>query len=918
MKVRIGRMSFVMQFAVALLAGAVQTEGNAATWAPLPGVTRAGAALDDDHLRFDAQGRLQSATLPARGTTHTVHDRAGRLRFWMDANGAAATPQRIAYRSYDRDGQPVEEGDVEGRFDPVLLQQLAEHPGQPSGAQRQWRRRYFYGDALQGREARARPLIEVHTRDASGALHVQSFRHDLLGRVVAVSESLDPGEPAMQTRYHYDERSRVVRIDGPAPAGDARDDFGLVYRWDDKDRLVSIGRHRNGVSVPDHYARYAWSAEGRLLSETRNPRSRSGRLLMQYGYDVRGRLTSIKASVGGQLRYAQTLRYDGKLIADMRQTYSDGRGARQQLRWQRGQQDEPLHELVDESSERLLQATTEDGTQHAYAYDRNGNVLRKTGHLERVDIDPFFNLAQSLDTAGGNSVKLRYGGAQLERVWQSSESGPPQARTTVQQAYYRGLSEYPLLIRRNERSAQPASTRRSHKRMVWGPTGLVAVNEDGDDGTGGADRFVIGNHHTSTVMVLADDGRPLESYAYTASGRITGSDGAPLRHEPLVPYLFQGQEYDWTSGLHNYRARLYDSDTLRFLAPDPVVVPGQHAYVAMNRDTVNFVDPDGRMMAHVTDLRRRVDSHFYGLALAFAMTAVEVSVYSSVPLGGAAVFVAMGPVVGVVGAAYVAYLGYNLVAALRTAGLQTGNAVFAVVLTDQMMQGQTTGVERAWNLTYGAGLALVQVGGAKAAVAFGTPVRADWRPGLGQHPAKVYAAAYLTNTLAMQPINGAVVFLQEAAHRRANPDTTALQQMGWMTLNDAIGNACFHGCMFHRFKQDKHTNIEYRLKGCMRAWMSCRAGVRMAASVGMSAESDWDLRFSNAVPDVIFGGAVDYAVGTQLMAKLPLRAVHEFLLGPLPTAEDDPVAAVQAPPAMQGAEELKEQVGVGDFAIDDQ
>ena len=861
-----------------------------------------------DRLRFDAQGRLQSATLPARGTTHTVHDRAGRLRFWMDANGAAATPQRIAYRSYDRDGQPVEEGDVEGRFDPVLLQQLAEHPGQPSGAQRQWRRRYFYGDALQGREARARPLIEVHTRDASGALHVQSFRHDLLGRVVAVSESLDPGEPAMQTRYHYDERSRVVRIDGPAPAGDARDDFGLVYRWDDKDRLVSIGRHRNGVSVPDHYARYAWSAEGRLLSETRNPRSRSGRLLMQYGYDVRGRLTSIKASVGGQLRYAQTLRYDGKLIADMRQTYSDGRGARQQLRWQRGQQDEPLHELVDESSERLLQATTEDGTQHAYAYDRNGNVLRKTGHLERVDIDPFFNLAQSLDTAGGNSVKLRYGGAQLERVWQSSESGPPQARTTVQQAYYRGLSEYPLLIRRNERSAQPASTRRSHKRMVWGPTGLVAVNEDGDDGTGGADRFVIGNHHTSTVMVLADDGRPLESYAYTASGRITGSDGAPLRHEPLVPYLFQGQEYDWTSGLHNYRARLYDSDTLRFLAPDPVVVPGQHAYVAMNRDTVNFVDPDGRMIAgdYQTIIRNREQAMAVkatGWVITFGGGAIYMGVlsYSSTMLPAI-----IHPALIGIGGAYFAYLVYFAAKtwlydrAARQQALALHGAVIGIY---QATRTNVTVVDRLKLLPlHDLPAAFVQV-----ATAQGGPLYATLWTGHATYSSGwrvfVYMAAYATNSYAEVFGQALVVHLQHLNGMRPDPAMPFDTQMALGSTNMLVGNFCFYGCMAYHDARGRWDS-EMKTVQCKNVWMVCRS-VGRAVSGALSSEKN--STFDN-VSDGVFNAAVGYSldrvIGSQILANLPLRAVHGlFFPGDL------------AEPGMT-EEDWDVLVGMGGFALE--
>jgi RHS repeat-associated protein len=816
--------------------------------------------------------------LPVSDRVQSVHDRAGRLRFWMDANGASASPQRIGYRRYDGEGRVVEEGEVEGRFDAPLLRALAEHSGEPSGAQRQWRRRYVYGTAP--RRGVPGPPVQVHTRDLGGEVHVQGLRYDGLGRLVGASESLGAGEPALHTRYRYDERGRLVRVDGPSASLDGGD-IGLDYVYDEQGRLLSIGRHAHGVSEPAHYARYTWDARGRLLREERNPNSREGRLLLRYAHDGKGRLSAIDASVNGQPRYAQSLRYDGELIDDMRQTYIAGRGAAQRQHWRRGQQAAAAAELVDPRTERLLQAAGDDGALHAYAYDRNGNVLRKTGHLERIDIDPFLDRTQSLRTAQGTQQLLRYGGLQLERVWQSSESGPPGRRSTVQQAYYRGLSDYPLLIRRDEQpAAGEGAPRRRHQRMVWGPTGLVAVNDGDDGGTWGADRFVIGNHQSSTVMVLDGHGRTLASYAYSERGDITGADGLPLKQEPLVPYLFQGQEQDWASGLHNYRARLYDSATRRFLAPDPVVVAGQPAYLAMNGDAVNFIDPDGRMVAHSSDLNTHgVRWHVFGLTVSLAMTAAEWGLYAATELG-AALWAAI-PAVSVTGAVYVSYLAVN---SYRDAEArhQFRSGEMAIVLIDQIDQGPDNGWTARWlNTSFAVAKGVAKIGGGKLAVAYGTPFRANHLFGPAAHystgqTAAIYSLAWLTNTLAMQPVNGAIILLEDAVHRRPHPEMSYAEEWGWSMVNDLIGNACFYTCMFFQDISLAHVNRDHRLKGCTRVWIGCRGASRFTFDV-VTAEGNITQRISDAILPTFIGFGADYAFGTQITAKIVLVDVHEFL-----------------------------------------
>ena len=64
--------------------------------------------------------------------------------------------------------------------------------------------------------------------------------------------------------------------------------------------------------------------------------------------------------------------------------------------------------------------------------------------------------------------------------------------------------------------------------------------------------------------------------------------------EPLS-YKYTGHEYDEETGLHNFRARLYDEDLGRFYGVDP---QGQFAspYTGMGNNPVMMVDPDGEFV----------------------------------------------------------------------------------------------------------------------------------------------------------------------------------------------------------------------------------------------------------------------------------------------------------------------------------
>jgi RHS repeat-associated protein len=76
--------------------------------------------------------------------------------------------------------------------------------------------------------------------------------------------------------------------------------------------------------------------------------------------------------------------------------------------------------------------------------------------------------------------------------------------------------------------------------------------------------YVIKDHLGSTRVMINTTDLPyaLTTYDYSAFGTI-------LTPPPSSAYLYTGQEWDQTSGLHNFKARMYDGELGIFYANDP-------------------------------------------------------------------------------------------------------------------------------------------------------------------------------------------------------------------------------------------------------------------------------------------------------------------------------------------------------------
>jgi RHS repeat-associated protein len=241
-----------------------------------------------------------------------------------------------------------------------------------------------------------------------------------------------------------------------------------------------------------------------------------------------------------------------------------------------------------------------------YAYDANGCVIRDRRNRQ-LQYEPLTGLTREIkaDSQRGATkqtriVKIRYG-AQRQRVLKtaistdSSEStGQTDTTETVRTTLYlHGANAYPL----------SEESRAGHKTMtvtpsggsgtgyseigsavyVYGVGGLIAMRE------GQHTDFFCKDHLGSVRVVLDQDNHVCAGFYYQPFGELIIPNSDSVRR---FRYLYTGQEFDWETGLYNYRARMYDPQLGRFCAPDPA---HQYAspYEYVGNNPINLIDPTG-------------------------------------------------------------------------------------------------------------------------------------------------------------------------------------------------------------------------------------------------------------------------------------------------------------------------------------
>ena len=94
----------------------------------------------------------------------------------------------------------------------------------------------------------------------------------------------------------------------------------------------------------------------------------------------------------------------------------------------------------------------------------------------------------------------------------------------------------------------------------------------------------------SVSMLTGKNGQVRERYEYDAYG--IPYNGKFQKGNNMNPYGFTGKRYEVEVGIYSFAYRHYDPRTMRWLTVDQVK-DGNHWYLYVNADPVNFVDPLG-------------------------------------------------------------------------------------------------------------------------------------------------------------------------------------------------------------------------------------------------------------------------------------------------------------------------------------
>ena len=120
----------------------------------------------------------------------------------------------------------------------------------------------------------------------------------------------------------------------------------------------------------------------------------------------------------------------------------------------------------------------------------------------------------------------------------------------------------------------------------------------------GTESYFFHQNSIGSVYFLTDEeGKIVEKVEYDPYGEPrflipTGNPENPYEASETSSignnYLFQGREYDYETGLYNFRMRYYDPELCRFLSQDPEGYKDSlNLYQSFNQNPINFTDPYG-------------------------------------------------------------------------------------------------------------------------------------------------------------------------------------------------------------------------------------------------------------------------------------------------------------------------------------
>ena len=584
---------------------------------------------------YDFLGRLIQRTSPDTSQPFQyVYDRAGKLRFMLDAEGAEKG--YVLYTKYDELGRILEGGLYHQAWDLATLQGYANNePTQPT-TNYTWLRQYVYdGDGTDINALGRLVQVLVNKGDDSNTVAVQeSYQYNILGQVIAKHLQVkNYSDRSYTINYTYDNLGNVIKIDYGSVNGKAGP--VVYYSYNALNQLTGIG---SSPEQPQAYAAYQYNALGGLQQESFNNDNRP--IERNFSYNAPGWLQQINNDIfqetlsyttGGYSADGSDQGYYSGKIAQVSSTfnlsnagdfatqfsyhYQYDRAGRlqvgqccsaQQVKSSYSLGLSPQGAIAYDDSGNILQLahgneTADDGgfAYQSYIYqpgtnqlqslsiqtetgavaenytaDHNGNVTSVSGKFQTLSYDPLTQMTASITPTTGEAVTYTYGGRSQRVLKQQGDR---------QKLYIHGSNSYPLIELEKTGTGSEKVT-----FYFYGLNGLLAFTSDT---TLASIQYVLKDRKGCTRAVV--DGKThqvLAAYNYLAFGDLMGE----VYGQSDLAYLYTGQEYDAEIRLYNYRARFYDSRLGRFYGPDPAgQQPSPFAYCG--NDPILFSDKTGRI-----------------------------------------------------------------------------------------------------------------------------------------------------------------------------------------------------------------------------------------------------------------------------------------------------------------------------------
>lgn len=531
-------------------------------------------------FEYNALGRLIAVTNALGNTTHYEYDELGNKVAQIDANGHTT---RWAYDNrghvirqtlplgmsetfaYDRNGLLTSYTDFSGATTTAEYdfgyRLIAERLPDQSEV------RYSYTPSGQRQTVTDNRGITRYSYDERDRLtrvdHPDgtslAYTYDLAGNITSVTS------PSGTTRYSYDDRNllRTVQDSDGGVTAYTYDAAGSLVRtdmpdgtvearqYDDLGRLVSLATSNTSGTLLASFG-YRLNPSG-----TRQAVEEAGGRRVEYTYDSLSRL--LRESVTDPVNGNRTTDYTYDAVGN---------------RLTRNDSVDGLTTYQYDDNDRLV-VETRAGIETRYTYDTDGRLLVREGAGTRMTFEwgPGNRLA-AVDTDGDGTLDVRYEyDADGIRVAQMSAG-----------------VETRFVVDANRPWAQVLEERTQGGDVVSYVYGLDRISR-----AASGERVFYHADGLGSVRLLTDAaGGIVENYAYDAFGNLLGGPGLSAN-----PFLFAGEQFDAALGAYYLRARYYEPTSGRFTAPD--LFPGDarnpqslHRYVYAANDPVNRIDPSGQ------------------------------------------------------------------------------------------------------------------------------------------------------------------------------------------------------------------------------------------------------------------------------------------------------------------------------------